>query len=507
MTSSITTGEEPEYIPAICIGAGVSGICTGVQLQRKLGLNDFHIYDTLDDFGGTWQANTYPGCGCDVPAIVYTFSFALDNEWTRAFPPQAEVLEYLKGVANKYGLRERTTFGTACLDARWDESRSRWCITLQNLASKKTFLRECSILISAVGILAEPMPVKRVADFGAFSGKVFHSARWDHSVDLRGKDVVVIGNGCTGIQLVPNIAPLTRSLTHIVRTGQWIIPMESHPPSPLARWTFSNVPFATWLFRLLVLAYAELTYLIFPMNALASILRRRVERVARAFVHTTAPAKYHADLIPKHEIACRRRVFDTAGYMKCLNAPNVRFVVSPRGVREILPTAVRTDDDVLHRADVVILATGFDAVASVSSFNVVGRGGTTLREHWDVLGGPGAYDTVACAGFPNFFMISGPNSLSGYASVVPGVENEVDLTLRLVQPILQGRAKAVEVSAQEEIEFVTRAQRQLRRMVWSGPCSNWYESRNRWNFATYPWSQLVIWWRCQFPNLAAWKYS
>ncbi|EJD40432.1 putative monooxygenase [Auricularia subglabra TFB-10046 SS5] len=494
-----------EYIPVICIGAGMGGICLGAQLQRRLGFTDFHIYEKLHEFGGTWCANTYPGCACDVPAVLYSFSFAQKPNWTGAFPPQGEILKYIVSVAESYGLRERTTFRTKCVRATWDDGRKRWRVHLLNLDTGETSVKECKVFITSVGILTEPVPASVTADFGAFKGPVFHSARWDHSVDLHGKDVVVIGNGCSANQIVPEVAPAVRSLTQIVRSAQWVRPVRASfkPPGPVARWAYANVPFAQWMLRLFLACLFEIGFLTFHKNALGKYLRDKNEEDTKAYVRETTPKEYHDILIPKFDIGCKRRVIDSSNYFASLNRENVHL--HKTAVREILPNAVRTDAGT-HPADVIVLATGFSLLDSYIPFPLIGRDGISIHQHWDSLGGPGAFDTVACAGFPNFLMILGPNTATGHTSTLIAIENIVNLILKLIPPLLDGRKETLEVKAKDEVEFVSGVQKALRARVWNG-CHSWYKMDEGWNMGLYPWSQIHFWWRAAFPHWGAWVYS
>ncbi|EJD41245.1 4-hydroxyacetophenone monooxygenase [Auricularia subglabra TFB-10046 SS5] len=493
-----------EFVPVICIGAGLGGICLGIQLQRQLGVTDFHIYEQLHEFGGTWCVQTYPGCACDVPAVLYSFSFAQKPDWTVPFPPQAEILKYIINVADSNGLRERTTFRTKCLGATWDEERKRWRVRLSNLDTDETYTRECRVFISAVGILTEPNPTSLTADFTAFQGPVFHSGRWDHSVDLRDRDVVVIGNGCTASQIVPAIAATTRSLTQITRSPHWIIPSAIvEAPGTGHPVLFKKLPFLQYVLRICFATFLELSFVSFFKNVVGLFLRKVLERLSRKYVLSTAPKRYHDILIPDYDIGCKRRIFDSAFYVKSLQLENVNLLRSD--IREVLPHAIRTDAG-LHPADVIVLATGYSNKASYVPFPLVGRDGIDIHKHWEDLGGPGAYDTTACSGFPNFFMILGPNSVTGHTSTIIAIENTVNLIMKLVRPVLAGRVESVEVKARDEANFVARVQKALRNTILTG-CRSWYITADGWNTGIYPWSQVLFWWRCTFPHRKAWTYS
>ncbi|KZV92273.1 4-hydroxyacetophenone monooxygenase [Exidia glandulosa HHB12029] len=494
--------ELEDYVPVIVIGAGISGVCMGVQLQTQLGFRGFHIYEEQREFGGTWAANVYPGCACDIPSALYSYSFAQKPDWSALLPPQHEILEYVTSVAKSYGVDSHTTFRTRCVSAVWDVDNDRWVVTLQDLDSGRTFRRPCAILVSAVGGLSAPKPASETADFSSFEGAVFHSARWDHTVDLQDKDVVVIGNGCSASQFVPVIAPQTRSLTQIIRSPHWIFPGALPYYTPTIRWLIEHIPFGYLAFRFLVFLVAEINFGMFFMDAKGERLRTKLEAQSRKYILEAAPEKYHDVLTPKYPMGCKRRIFDSRKYLESLHGSNISLQASP--ILEVLPRAVRTEAGT-HPADVVVLATGFETNSFVP-LDVVGRDNLSLRDHWASLGGPGAYDSIACAGFPNFVMLLGANWATGHTSTIMAIENSTNLAIKLMQPILQDKASTFEVKAAAETEYVNKVQKDLRGTVWAG-CRNWYASPDGWNGTLYPWSQVTFWWRCRFPHWNAWVYS
>ncbi|KAH7097929.1 putative monooxygenase [Auriculariales sp. MPI-PUGE-AT-0066] len=507
-----------DYLSVICIGAGFSGICFGAQLQRQLKHHDFHIYDMFDDFGGTWCTNSYPGAACDVPAAFYSFSFAQSTHWSTALAPRSELFSYLTKVAETYGLRERTTFRTRCEQTIWDSARSRWIVHLVNIDSGAQFKRECSVLITGVGAFSQPNAPSSIADFSKFEGSIFHSARWNHDIDLNGKDVVLVGNGCSANQIVPAIAPRVRSLTQIVRSAQWVLPPVLLKYTPRMRWTLQNVPLAQQLLRWFIFIYTEVTFIGFFMSAWGKHMRNFFENKSKDYIASEAPKEYQSILVPKFEMGCKRRIFDQ-GYIPSLRLPNVSLARAY--IVEVLPRSIRTTEGT-YPADVVVLATGFVGNRGYQPFRIVGRDGLSLREHWGGepeeglkrvnpplgnLAGPGAYNSIACAGFPNFFFLLGPNSGTGHTSAVLAIENMTNLVIKLITPILRGEQKAVEIRAEAEQTYVARIQHHLRGMVWS-QCHSWYKTDDDgWNANLYPWSQVVFWWRCTFPTWRDWVYT
>jgi len=337
---------------------------------------------------------------------------------------------------------------------------------------------------------------------------------------------------------VPAIASEVGNLTQVVRSAQWILPPIWIRYSPTTRWAFSHIPLIQRLLRLFIFLYTEFTFLGFFMTAFGSKLRHAFEERSRAYVRKEAPKEYQDILIPRFEIGCKvccsslrlistdspiqRRIFDT-GYVQSLHRPNVHLVRSD--ILSVNPREIVTSHGTFP-ADVVVLATGFTGNREYLPFTVIGRGGQSLRQHWaeDQLGGPGAYNCTACAGFPNFFFLLGPNSGTGHTSAVMAIENMTDMAIKVMAPVLRGEMKTVEVKPEAEFEYVSTVQRDLRGMVWSNCHSvcggewrlrdhradidgQWYKADDGWNANTYPWSQFVFWWRCQFPNWHDWLYT
>ncbi|KAF8591629.1 FAD/NAD(P)-binding domain-containing protein [Ramaria rubella] len=494
-----------KYSEILCIGFGLSGICLGVQLQRKFGFTDIHFYDRNPNPSGTWWANRYPGCACDIQAIFYSFSFEPNPNWSRLLPSNVEIRQYVDSVIEKYNLRSRVTLLTECESAEWDDSRQIWTVYLRNLETGEKHIHNCRLLFSGVGILVEPkepdIPGKET-----FEGPLFHTARWIDGVDLKDKNVVVLGNGCSASQMVPIITPLTKSLTQFIRTPHWLLERENTVYSPTMSWAYRNIPLLARLKRLKIFLDLEFDeYKLFLSNKIGIRKRRETEKESMEFIYKTAPKKYHDMLIPNYEIACKRRVFDAdSAYLKSLHAPNLLLTKDP--VLEILPHGVRTGKKTYH-ADVVIMATGFKTNNGLGPLRIRGREGEWLNDRWKKQGGPGAYNSTAVHGFPNFMMIFGPNSATGYSSVLLAIENMVNYSLKIAEPIIQGRATAVEVKEHPEKAYLARLQAACAGKVWDGACNNWYVTSTGWNSTMYPWSQFYFWWRCEFPIRRDWTYS
>ncbi|KAF8518321.1 hypothetical protein JB92DRAFT_3088036 [Gautieria morchelliformis] len=469
-----------KYTEVLCIGLGLSGVCLGVQLQRKYQFTDVHFYERDASHSGTWYVNRYPGCACDIPAIFYSYSFEPNASWSRLLPPRDEIWRYLDGVVEKYNLRPRMTFRT-------ESAAKSGRFIFRDLESGRQYIHECRLLFSAVGVLATPKE-PNIPGKETFKGPMFHTARWRDDVELRNKSVVVVGNGCSASQMIPQITPLTKTLTQFIRTPHWLLEGENPSYSALMQWAFRRIPFLARLVRLYMFIILEKDgWRLFPGNETGARLRRAAEKRSKEFIFRVAPMKYHNILVPDYEMACKRRVIDTdSAYLRSLHAPNLHLTKD--SIIEILPTGIRTAT-AAYPADVIIMATGFQANNGLGPLQIRGRGGEWLSDRWNRRGGPGAYNNTAVHGYPNFMVILGPNSGTGHAPATMAIENTVKYALTIVAPILSGDANEVEVTAAAEDAYLDRLQAASVDKVWNGPCGNWYVTADGWNSTLYPWSQ------------------
>ncbi|EFR02388.1 4-hydroxyacetophenone monooxygenase [Nannizzia gypsea CBS 118893] len=488
------------YSQVACIGAGMSATALGVTLKRWYQIDDIRFFERRPAAGGTWEANTYPGCACDVPSALYSFSFALSPNWTELMPRSEEIREYHEGVADAYNIRDRVSLSTEVVKSVWQEDCSRWLLFLREANTGREFTHECQVLFSAIGLLVKPRECD-IPGKESFKGHIFHSARWNHSVSLEGKNVIVIGNGCTATQIVPAIANKTKSLTQIVRSKHWIVPSINFKYPPYALWILRNIPFAMRLLRFLVYLGAESAFSMFYMTEKGKRLRQGKRTRTERFMRKRAPEKYHDILIPDFEIGCKRRIFDT-GYLKALH--NENLLLTDAKILKIVPDGLQTGDGFIP-ADVIVLATGFDTSEYLNgNINILGRGGKSVAEHWDEYGGPEAYNSSAMHGFPNFFMLLGPNTATGHTSALMAAENSVNYALRILKPVLMNNATSVEVKQEAESVYVNKVQAALQKTVFHSGCRSWYVNDKGWNGTTYPWPQSYFWYRSLFPCWSDW---
>ncbi|PKS06239.1 hypothetical protein jhhlp_006985 [Lomentospora prolificans] len=493
------------YSQFACIGAGVSGIALGATLQRWYGITDIRIFERNHDVGGTWLVNEYPGCACDIPSALYSFSFEPKADWTRVLPTNEELWKYVKGVAEKYNLPAKTSFGTTVVKCEWLHQTNRWRLYLRR-ESGTTFIHECQFLFGGSGNLVEARKVD-IPGADTFKGPIFHSSAWRKDVDLTNKDVVVFGNGCTGAQIVPAIVKSTKSLTHVVRSRHWIFPPIDGLNSDIANWMNKVIPGSMLLQRFLTFSEAEKSLRGFGMTKSATKFRKKKQAIAEEYMRSTAPEKYHDILIPDFEVGCKRRIFDS-GYLKSLHEPNLLLTNEP--VLEIVPDGIRMKDRVV-KADVIVLANGFVTNNVLAGIEVYGRDGVEVREHWDSFGGSEAYQCTAMNGFPNFFLILGPNSATGHTSTLLAAENSINYALRVIKPILDGKYSVAEVKLEAEKAWVTQVHADLQKTVWFSGCKSWYvkddeQTGKRWNAMSYPYSQGYYWYESLFPKWRDWSF-
>ena len=501
---------DASYSQFACIGSGFSAIILGAQLQRWYGITDVRFFEQFSDLGGTWFTNQYPGAACDIPAALYSISFEPNKQWTQLLPSRNEIWEYLKRVSNKYNLTTKMTFNATVEKCVWINETSRWRLTIRHRqpdSKENISIHECQFLFSGGGFFTEPRALS-IPGIDTFLGPVVHSSRWQPTINLRDKNIVVFGNGCTATQLIPAILPTAKHLTNIIHTKHWIFPAPSDLP---LRRHLQKIPFFLPLQRLLLFFLFEKNLLGFFMTKSGARYRYNQRTSATSHILTTAPTKYHPLLLPTFEPNCKRRITDVS-YLRSLHSPNLTLTDSQPS--EILPASFKFPSGDTLPADVIILANGFNLSSCHSSIHAIGREGKSLADHWEeTFSGPGAYNCTAMSGFPNFFLIVGPNSLQGHTSVVIAAENTVNYALRILGPILTDGTKGsvVEVKRSAEEADVRRLQEDLSKTVYFSGCQSWYIHEKgdgkRWNGTTYPYSQGWFWYRCLVPRWGDWEFS
>jgi cation diffusion facilitator CzcD-associated flavoprotein CzcO len=464
----------------VIIGSGFGGIGMGIAL-KKAGFSDFVILEKGTDLGGTWRDNRYPGCACDVPSPLYSFSYELNPSWSRLFAPQPEIWQYLRECATKYGIDAHIRYDSKVEGMEWDDAARLWTV---RTASGERY--RAHAIVSGAGALHIPK-FPEISGMDEFAGESFHSAEWDQAPDLTGKRVAVIGTGASAIQFIPSVAEQAERLTVFQRTPPWIHPRPDVAIPPRVRGALRTVPGAAralrdavyWLLESRALGFAVDPRLMVPLQALA---RKHLAN------QVTDPG-LRAKLTPDYTIGCKR-ILLSSDYYPALQRPDVELVTD--GIKEITPSGVLSADGSVHEADVLIYATGFRVVDSATELNVTGRGGIKLADAWQ--DGVEAYHGVTVAGFPNFFLLLGPNTGLGHTSVVFMIETQVQHVLSCLRILAKEKASTIEVQAPALRRYNDALQRRLNRAVWSaGGCRSWYLDEAGVNRAIWPGFSFEYW--------------
>jgi len=468
--------DPPEHVRVAIIGAGFSGLGLAIRL-RQAGITDIAILEKAHEVGGTWRENTYPGIACDVPSHLYSLSFAPNPGWSRMFAPGAEIQEYLVGLSHSSGIRPLIRFGCEVTGADWDENGRRWRI--QTTAGPLS----AQVLVSAPGPLHEPA-FPDIPGLGAFQGTAFHSATWDHGHDLTGERVAVIGTGASAIQFVPRIQPHAGHLTVFQRTAPWVVPRVDHAITRRTRARYSRRPWTQAAMRGWVFATREIAVLGFMHPRLMGL----PERAAHAHLaRQVADPALRAKLVPSYRLGCKR-VLPSNDWYPALQQPNVDLVAS--GVREIRERTLVAADGSEHEADTIIFGTGYRVFEMPIARHVRGRGGQVLAERW--RGSPSAYLGSTVAGFPNLFLMVGPNTGLGHNSIVLMIESQIAYILDALRLMDARGVDSVEVSGVAEEAFNEGVDARLSQSVWNaGGCSSYYLDDAGRNSSIWPGSTLT----------------
>jgi len=443
------------------IGAGFGGLGLGARLAQR-GERDFRIFDRADGVGGTWWVNRYPGCACDVPSHLYSLSFAPNPEWTRRFAPRAEIQHYLQHLTGSFDLTGHLELGCGIDQAAWNDGERVW-----ELHDSRGRAWRAEVLVSAIGGLSRPAwpEIRGLEDF---PGPVFHSQQWDDSVGLAGKRVAVIGTGASAAQFVPEIASEVAQLDVYQRTPHWILPRPDTAISPARRQLYRRLPLLQKMARFGIWLISEARV---PGLAWSTRLAGFHRWLARNHLRRQVPdPKLRKKLQPDYDIGCKRVIL-SGDFYPALMRDNVELVDA--GIRRIDADAIITADGQRRSSDVIILGTGFRATDPIPEGMVVGRGGIDLGKHWKK--GPEAWRGVAVHGFPNLFMLMGPNTALGHNSVILMIEAQIEFVLRMLDHRRRAGINVLEIGQRAQREYNAWLHRRLAGTVWnSGGCSSWY---------------------------------
>ena len=460
----------------VVIGAGFAGLGMGIRL-RQHGMTDFLVLERAAEVGGTWRDNSYPGCACDVPSQLYSFSFELNPTWSRNFSNQREIWNYLRHCTESYGVHPHIRFHHEVLDAKWDHPRRRW--------RPRTNRSELTtdVLIAATGPLSDPK-IPHIPGMNSFQGKIFHSARWDHVYDLRNRQVAVVGTGASAIQFVPEIQPDVASLTIFQRTAPWIMPRAEREHRRFEHRLYRAVPGVQRLVRAGIYWGRELSLLGFTVNPR---LLKLAELTARRHLRRqVADAELRARLTPRYAIGCKR-ILISNDYLPALTKPNVDVVAS--GISRLGPHWAQAADGTRRDVDTVIFGTGFHVTDMPMPSWIRGRDSRTLADVWS--GGAQAHRGTTVAGFPNLFILVGPNTGLGHTSLIYMIESQVAYIMDALRYLQRTGAAAVEVRPEAQLAYNQDVQRRMARTVGTtGGCTSWYldaHGRNTTLWPTFTW--------------------
>jgi cation diffusion facilitator CzcD-associated flavoprotein CzcO len=469
-TTEQTTTETPYAggLPAgvldvLIVGAGFSGLGMAIKLLQD-GTKAFLVIEKADEIGGTWYVNQYPGCACDIPSHLYSFSFDRNPNWSRMYSRRDEIQSYLKSCAERFGVNPYIRVNTRMKEAVWDEASALWRVTTGDGATIRA-----RVLVSAVGALHVPR-FPEIQGMDQFAGPVFHSTWWDASVPLEGKRVAVIGTGASAIQFVPEIAPKVGKLNIFQRTPPWIVPKADFAIPERWKKRFRDVPGLGWLFRTGLFWMYEIR--VWGFLGKVKALRKRGEKMALDLLAAQVPdPKLRARLTPNYQFGCKR-VLISNDFYPAIQRPNVEFVTD--GIREIREHSIVTQDGTERPADVLIYATGFRATEPLHDTRLVGRNGVDIHQAWkDRIS---AYLGVTVSGFPNFFILLGPNTGLGHNSVVLMSEAQIGYVMDCLRLMRKRGSKVMEVKQATQQHFVEELRKRLAGTVWeSGGCRSWYQ--------------------------------
>lgn len=474
-------------LDVIVIGAGMSGICMGIKLLDRE-IDNFLIIEKSPEVGGTWYDNSYPGACCDVASVLYSYSFEPNPDWSRKFSPHDEIQAYFTHCVDKYDLGVRMRLGTAVESARYDDAEGSWTLQLEGGEQLR-----CRCLVSGLGQLNRP----NIPDFpGAesFAGEAFHSARWRHDIDLAGKRVAVIGSAASALQFIPPLAKQVEQLTVYQRSANYVVARKDHAYSAADKIRFNRFPMLQKLHRLRV--YLRNETILYPLMRAKSWVRSLFTRGSAGYLEAhVSDSELRRKLTPDYPAGCKR-VLISDNFYQAFTRPNVELVTSP--ITSISPRGVVSEDGIDREVDVIVYGTGFNSTEFLAGIDIFGREERSLADAW--AQGAEAYRGVSVSGFPNFFMLYGPNTNLGTNSIIFMVERQANYVVRCVDKILSHHLKSLDVSETVMRAYNDRMQGELAKTVWVASCDSWYKNEAGKVVNNWPRSSLAYWWHMRSPD-------
>lgn len=452
--------EETNSVDVVVVGAGFSGLGAAIRLTQE-GFDDLVVLERGTDVGGTWRDNSYPGAACDVPSHLYSFSFAPNPGWSRAFSPQGEIYDYIRRVTQQAGVREKIRFGVEVTAVDFDQARGRWTVE----TSEGTY--DARVVVLGVGALCEPRKPE-IEGIEDFAGQVFHTARWDHSVTLAGKRVAVIGTGASAIQVVPSIAATVAHLDVYQRTAPWVLPRMDRTYPEIERKAYRRIPGLQRAMRALQYVSREFQVVGLTRSRAALAPIRAIGRAHLAM--QVRDRRLREAVTPKFEIGCKRILLSNTWY-PALSRKNVDLVTAP--ITRVAENGIVTADGVEHPADVLVVATGFHVTDSPFFERVRGTDGRTLADKW-ATEGMEAYKGTTVSGYPNLFVLVGPATGLGHSSMIYMIESQLNYLAGAMQMMRERNLQTVEVREVVQEAYNDELRASTGETVWTTGCSSWY---------------------------------
>jgi cation diffusion facilitator CzcD-associated flavoprotein CzcO len=470
-----TTNSEAKVFFAVIVGSGFSGLCMAIKLKQA-GYS-YCLLEQAESIGGTWRDNTYPGAACDVPSNLYCFSFAANPNWSRTYPQQNEIEAYMNSCADHFDVRQQMQFKQRVSSASFDQKKCLWKIETNN--GQQVFYAR-SLIVGTGGLSNPRMP--DIEGLNDFTGPVFHTARWNHKVSLAGKRVALIGTGASAIQVVPAIADQVSALTIFQRTPPWLVFKPDFAIQKWHRWLRKKIPWMQKTNRAFVYCWHEawaIAFTRFPW------ILKQVQKCSKLFIwFHVRDAGLRKKLTPNYIIGCKRVLLSNY-YLASLNQPKVRLVTE--SIQKITPSGIRTGDANEYAFDVLIACTGFHAAEAGVPFPVYGLQQRELNMQWQSGGGVSAYLGTTVNGFPNLFIMSGPNTAVGHNSMIYIIESQANYVMSAMDQLAQRPAQAFDIDAEQQRNYNLQLQQRLAGTVWNtGGCSSWYLASNGLNTTLWP---------------------
>jgi cation diffusion facilitator CzcD-associated flavoprotein CzcO len=462
---------EKNAAKVIVIGAGFGGLAAAIRLKQT-GQDDFIVLERADDVGGVWRDNRYPGCACDVQSHLYSYSFAPNAGWSHQFSPQSEIWDYLRRCARDFQILERIRFNTVVQKLHWSDAHGEWIIETSHGEYRGRYV------LLGMGALSDPR-IPSLEGMSDFKGLLYHSAQWPTNLDLRGKSVCVVGTGASAIQFVPRIQPVVSKLYLFQRTAPWVVKRGDSAISRKTAKRFQRFPWMQQWARFGIYVQRELLAFGFRNPIVMRVVQMQATRHMRASIKDPALRR---KLTPDYTLGCKR-VLVSDDYYPALAQPNVQVVAS--GLERVTEHGVVGHDGVEHKVDVIIFGTGFQVQDLPYSHYIYGRGGKSLAEVWQ--GSPRSLAGIMVSGFPNLFLLHGPNTVLGHTSMIYMLETQVEQALRLIARAENLNMAVVEARAQAQERDVAWVDRKLRGTVWvTAGCKSWYMDKTGRNASIWP---------------------